>query len=242
MLHHTKKVIIIGATSGIGKRLAEIYAEKGFFVGITGRRSENLQSLQNQFPSQIHTACFDVTENENIKHVKELVEKLGGLDILIYSSGIGIPNKNLDWETEKKTIDTNVNGFLEIITWGYNFFKNQNHGSLVTISSVASYRGNSWAPAYNASKALQSNYFEGLSIKASRMRKKFSLTCIEPGFVETDMAKGSKLFWIMPLEKACMQIIKAIDQKKRKSNLSFKWWIVAQIIRMMPYSLYKKMM
>ena len=84
-----KKVIIIGATSGIGRELATIYATQGYFVGISGRRNELLLSLQNKFPKNIVIECFDVTQKENIPHLQSLIQKLDGLDILIYNSGYG---------------------------------------------------------------------------------------------------------------------------------------------------------
>jgi short-subunit dehydrogenase len=237
-----KKVIIVGATSGIGRRLAELYAEKGFKAGITGRRNELLMEIQQQFPGNIETACFDVTGTENISSINSLVKKLGGLDILIYSSGIGEPSKELNWELDKSTVDTNVNGFVEICNWGFNYFLKQGHGSLVTISSIASYRGNSWAPAYSASKAFQSNYFEGLAMKVHRMKKDISVICIEPGFVDTKMAKGNKIFLALPVEKASRRIITAIEKKKRKSHLSIRWWLISKLIRLMPHSVFKRIM
>lgn len=237
-----KKVIIVGATSGIGRRLAELYAEKGFKVGITGRRNELLAKIHQQYPDNIETACFDVTGTENISSINSLIKKIGGLDILIYSSGIGEPSKELNWELDKNTVDTNVNGFLEICNWGFNYFIKQGYGSLVTISSVASHRGNSWAPAYSASKAFQSNYFEGLYIKTHRMKKDIAVICIEPGFVETKMAKGNKIFWTLSNDKASRRIIAAIEMKKRKSYLSLRWWLVAKLIRLMPIRLFKRML
>ncbi len=235
-----QKVIIVGSTSGIGRKLAELYAEKGNKVGITGRRKELLTEIQNQFPEKIETACFDVTSTENISSINSLVKKLGGLDILIYSSGVGEPSKELDWELDKMTVETNVNGFVEISNWGFNYFIKQGHGSLVTISSIAANRGNSWAPAYSASKAFQSNYFEGLAIKAHRMKKDVSVICIEPGFVDTKMAKGNKIFWALPNDKACRRIMDAIEKKKRKSHLSMRWWLVAKLMRLIPHSLFKR--
>jgi short-subunit dehydrogenase len=236
------KVIIVGATSGIGRSLAELYAEKGCKVGITGRRNELLNEIRNQFPEKVETECFDVTGSENIERLNSLVKKLGGLDILIYSSGIGEASKELDWQLDKLTVDTNVNGFAEIANWGFNFFINQGHGSLVTISSIASLRGNSWVPAYNASKAFQSNYFEGLAIKANRMKKDIAVICIEPGFVETKMAKGNKIFWALPIEKASRRIMNAIEKKKRKSHLSMRWWLIAKLLRIIPYRIYKRLL
>jgi short-subunit dehydrogenase len=240
MMMNTKSVLIVGATSGIGKGLAGLYAEKGYRVGITGRRNELLQELKNQYPGMIETECFDVTGTENIPRIESLVKKLGGLDVLIYNSGIGEPSKQLNWQLDKLTTDTNVNGFIEICNWGFNYFIQQGHGSLVTISSVASHRGNSWAPAYSASKAFQSNYFEALTIKAYRMKKNISITCIQPGFVDTKMAKGNKIFMTMPLDKACSRIITAIEKKKRNSYLSIRWWLVAKAIRLLPFFILKK--
>lgn len=234
------KVIIIGATSGIGRKMAELYAEKGFKVGATGRRQELLTEIKQQYPSLIETECFDVTGNENISKLESLISKLGGMDILVYSSGIGEASKELDWQLDKLTTETNVNGFLEICNWSFNYFIKQGSGRLATISSVASHRGNSWAPAYSASKAFQSNYFEALTIKASRMKKNIGITCIEPGFIDTKMAKGNKLFMVMPLEKTCRRIINAIEKKKRKSYLSIRWWLVAKTLKLLPFFILKR--
>jgi short-subunit dehydrogenase len=235
-----QRIIIIGATSGIGRRMAEQYLEKGHRVGISGRRLELLQEIKQQFPQQVEYECFDVTKTENKNHLAALVSKLGGLDILIISAGGGDVSKELDWQLDKMTVDTNVNGFIEIANWGFNYFVQQEHGSLATISSIASHRGNSWAPAYSASKAFQSNYFEGLSIKAKRMKKNISVTCIEPGFVDTHMAKGDKKIWVMPVDKAARRIISAIEKKKRKSYLSLRWWIVAKLIKRLPFWIFRK--
>ncbi|MGH2553047.1 MAG: SDR family NAD(P)-dependent oxidoreductase, partial [Chitinophagaceae bacterium] len=132
-------------------------------------------------------------------------------------------------------------GFVEVANWSFNYFARQGHGQLVTISSLAAVRGGSWAPAYNASKAFQSNYCEGLSIKAGKMKSKISITCIEPGFVNTKMALGgNKMFWIVPVDKAAIQIIRAIEKRKRKVYISRRWWIIAKIMRWVPFWLYKR--
>ena len=235
-----KKIIIVGATSGIGRKMAELYAADGNAVGITGRRKELLDEIENMFPGKIKTECFDVTENENIARLTSLIQKIGGLDILIYSSGIGELSKELDWEIDKATVDTNVKGFIEIANWGFNYFINRGHGRIAVISSIAANRGNSWAPAYSASKAFQSNYFEALAIKTKKMKKDIGITCVEPGFVATKMAKGNKRFWVVPLEKAARQIIGAIEKKKPKAYISKRWWLVAKMMRLIPFWLYKK--
>jgi short-subunit dehydrogenase len=239
-MNEQKKIIIIGATSGIGRRMAEIYIKNGHHVGISGRRLELLQEIKQQFPQQLEYECFDVTKPGNGSHLEALVTKLGGLDILIISAGGGDVSKELNWPLDKLTIDTNVNGFAEIANRGFNYFVQQGYGSLATISSIASHRGNSWAPAYSASKAFQSNYFEGLSIKAKRLKKNISVTCIEPGFVDTKMAKGDRKIWVMPVEKTAKRIIKAIERKKKRSYLSSRWWLMAKVLKFLPFWIYQK--
>ncbi len=236
----SKKVIIIGASSGIGRRMAELYAEAGHTIGVTGRRKELLDEIKKQFPQQAEYECFDVTESNNIRHMDTLVSKLGGMDLLVISAGNGEPSKALSWAIDKMTIDTNVTGFTEIANWAYNYFEKQGHGQLAAISSVAAIRGGSWAPAYNASKAFQSSYLEGLSLKADRMKKNIRFTCIEPGFVDTKMAKSEKLFWLVPVDKAARQIIRAIEKGRRKVYVSRRWWIIAKIMKWAPYWLLKR--
>src|SRR6188508_2329452 len=235
-----KRIIIVGATSGIGRKMAELYAAAGNIVGITGRRKELLDEIENIFPDKIKTECFDVTGNENIERLADLIQKTGGLDILVYSSGFGEFSKEMDWEIDKPTVDTNVYGFIQITNWAFNYFIRQGHGSMAVISSIAANRGNSWAPAYSASKAFQSNYFEALAIKANKMKKHIGIICIEPGFVNTNMAKGYKKFWVVPLEKAARQIIAGIEKKKQKVYISKRWWLVARLMRLTPFWLYKK--
>ena len=235
-----KRIIIIGATSGIGRKMAELYAARGNIVGITGRRKELLDELENMFPEKIRTECFDVTGDDNIPMLTSIIQKTGGMDILIYSSGIGEPSKELVWQLDKHTVATNVNGFIEIANWGFNYFITRGHGSMAVISSIAANRGNSWAPAYGASKAFQSNYFEALAIKAKRMKKNIGITCIEPGFVATKMAKGNRQFWIVSLEKAAAQMIAAIEKKKRKVYVSRRWWLIAKLMRLIPFWIYKR--
>ena len=236
-----KKIIIVGGTSGIGKKMAELYIEEGQLVGITGRRLELLQQTKRQFPAQVEYECFDIRGKENISHIQTLVERMNGLDILVISAGNGEPSDELSWEIDKTTIETNVNGFAEIANWGFNYFIKQGHGQLATLSSIAALRGSSQAPAYSASKAFQSIYFEGLAIKAGKLKKNISITCIEPGFVDTKMARSEKIFWMVPVDKAARQIIRAIRKKKRKVYISRRWWIIAKLFKWMPYWLLKRL-
>jgi short-subunit dehydrogenase len=156
-----KKAIIIGATSGIGKGLAERFAANNYKVGITGRRKELLLELKDENPDAYLTKVLDVTNTRAaIQQLEELIDELGGLDLFVISSGIGEINEALDFEIENQTIDTNIVGFTCIADWTFNYFEKQQSGHLVVISSIGGIRGSHQAPAYNASKAYQINYTE----------------------------------------------------------------------------------
>lgn len=218
-----KKAIIIGATSGIGKGLAMLLADKDYKVGITGRRSGLLNELLTKKPDSFLTKTIDITDTQtSIEKLNELVLELGGLDLLVISSGTGDINEKLDFEIEKLTIDTNVIGFTAIADWTFKYFEKQKFGHLVAISSIAGLRGGRHAPSYNATKAFQINYLEGLRQKAKNLRTKIYVTDIRPGFVNTDMAKGDGLFWVMPVNKVVKQIYIAIKKKE-------KWYMLQNV-------------
>lgn len=235
-----KKVIIIGATSGIGRELAKLYAQNNWLVGITGRRKPLLDSLQEAFPNNIVRECFDVTKDDNIKHMQFLLQQLGGLDLLIYNSGIGGPSKKLDLTIDVNTTKTNVLGFIEIVNFAFNYFEKEGKGHIAAISSIASIRGNSLAPAYSASKAFMSNYMEGLYIRSSKIKLPIYTTDIQPGFVKANMAKSEAMFWVAPVEKAAAQIFIAIQNKKRRAYITRRWWLIAKIMKWLPMFIYKK--
>jgi short-subunit dehydrogenase len=237
-----KKAIIVGATSGIGKGLAIILADKNYTVGITGRRTELLEELKSKKPDSYYTRTFDITNTKVInENLDALATELGGLDLLIICSGTGDLNEKLDFEIEKRTIETNVTGFTCVANWVFNYFVNQKSGHLVAISSIGGLRGSSQAPAYNATKAYQINYLEGLRQKATRLKTSIFVTDIRPGLVNTEMAKGDALFWVMPVEKAVLQIYKAIRNKRKVAYITRRWGLIASILKIMPKVLYDKM-
>lgn len=242
LLVYMKKAIIIGASSGIGRQLAKILVENNYKVGITGRRTELLAEIQSEHPEAYCTKTIDVNEVKSaINQLDELINVLGGLDLLIHCSGIGEINEVLDFEIENQIIQTNVVGFTNIIDWGFNFFKRQGQGHLVGISSIGGLRGSKHAPAYNASKAYQINYLEGLNQKVASLNKPIFVTDIRPGLVNTNMAKGDGLFWVMPLEKTSKQIFNAIKSKKKVAYVTRRWRMIAIVLKNIPRGIYRKL-
>ncbi len=232
-----KKAIIVGATSGIGKELANILIKNNYKVGITGRRKELLEELKNTSPNNFFIKSFDCTTESNSDKLSALTKEMGGLDLLIMSSGTGDANEELVFEEDKKTVDLNVKAFTEIMDWSFNYFRNQGNGHITAISSVAGLRGSKVAPAYFASKAYQINYLESLRKMAT---KNIHITDIRPGYVDTAMALGDNLFWVSSKEKAAKQIFNDIKKKKDISYVSKRWQLIAIALKLVPNFIYKR--
>ena len=235
-------IVIIGATSGIGKVLFEKYARGDNRIGIVGRRANLLDELCQKYPSKTITAKADITNLEEIEQaINALHKELEYIDLAIVCSGIGDINATLEYNVERLTIDTNITGWTFVIDRLYNIFVQQGHGHLVAITSAGGFRGEPIAPAYSASKAYQINYMEALRKKAYKSGSQIYVTDIRPGLVNTAMAKGEGLFWVMPVEKVANQIITAIHKNKYKAYVTKRWHILAIINKNLPFALYKRM-
>jgi short-subunit dehydrogenase len=235
-------IVIIGATSGIGKALFEKYARGDNRIGIVGRRANLLDELCQKYPSKTITAKADITNLEEIEQaINALHKELEYIDLAIVCSGIGDINATLEYNVERLTIDTNITAWTYVINIFYHIFVQQGHGHLVAITSAGGLRGEPIAPAYSASKAYQINYMEALRKKAYKSGSQIYVTDIRPGLVNTAMAKGEGLFWVMPVEKVANQIITAIHKNKYKAYVTKRWHILAIINKNLPFALYKRM-
>ena len=237
-----KKAIIIGASSGIGKGLAELLIENDYKIGITGRKTYLLEEFNKIHAQSCIIKTFDVTDTKmSIEKLEALISELGGLDLLVLSAGTGDLNEALNFEIERKAIDLNVTGFTNIMDWTFNYFEKQKSGHLVAISSVAGLRGSRQAPSYNATKSYQINYLEGLRQKATKTKKPIFVTDIRPGLVDTAMAQGEGLFWVMPVEKVAKQIFRAIKKKSKVVYVTKRWGLIAKLLKIMPRFMYDNM-
>lgn len=223
-----KNVVIIGASSGIGRELAKVFSNNGYIVGITARRLELLSG--SPFIKRMDIADPD----EAMRVLEELIKEMGGIDIIVINAGIGFISPDLIWEKEKSTIDVNVTGFAAMANVAMKHFLSQGSGHIVGISSIAAIRGDSHAPAYSASKAFVSNYLEALRFRVKKMKIPVTVTDIQPGFVDTAMAQGDELFWVAPVRKAAMQIFDAVRKKREHAYVTRRWCLIAWLFKFMP--------
>jgi short-subunit dehydrogenase len=233
-------IVIIGATSGIGKALFEKYVNADNRIGIIGRRVNLLDELCLKYPSQTIAHKADIT---NIKEIEQAInalhKELGHIDLAIVCSGTGDINVKLDYTIERSTIETNVVGWTFVVDSFYHIFEQQGYGHLVAITSIGGLRGEPMAPAYNATKAYQINYMEALRKKVFKSNYQIHVTDIRPGLVDTAMAKGENLFWVIPVDKVASQIIEAIHKKKSKAYVTKRWHILAIINKNLPFIIYR---
>ena len=236
-----KKAIIMGASSGMGKELAKILSGNEYIVGLAARRIDLLSELQKELPNKSFIQQIDISKPEEAEiKFKQMINEMGGVDLVVISSGYGDLNSKLKWPPEKETIDVNVTGFALIAGIALQHFLNRGSGHLVGISSIAALRGQRSAPAYAASKAFVCNYLEGLRHIATKSRKPIFITDVQPGFVKTPMSRGNNLFWISTAQKAASQIYVAIAKKKKHAYITKRWRIIAWVLKIVPDWIYNK--
>lgn len=232
-------IIIIGATSGIGKELAKIYISQGHTVGITGRRENLLNEIKSNNPN-IHTSSYDVTQKGAPEHLMNLIREMGGADTVIYSSGFGKSNTELTLETELAAADVNVQGFMRHATTLFNYWcENNKKGHLAVLSSIAGIRALGIAPAYSATKHFQAFYLETLRQLATMRNANISFTAIKPGFVATDFISGKKYPLTLQKEKVAAKIVKAIEKKKKNCVIYGVWKPIALLMKLIPAPLWR---
>lgn len=103
-----QRALIVGATSGIGKETALQLLQKGWILGLAGRREENLKELQQLAPERIHIRAIDICQEYATDRLQELIEEMGGMDLYLHCSGIGHQNYQLAPEIELRTLETNA--------------------------------------------------------------------------------------------------------------------------------------
>ncbi|MCC8133536.1 MAG: SDR family NAD(P)-dependent oxidoreductase [Tannerellaceae bacterium] len=229
-----KRIIIIGATSGIGREVALLYIQAGWRVGIAGRREDLLQELAGIAPDRIFMEVIDVTQEDAPRRLISLIEKTGGMDLFLLSSGIGKQNMDLQPDIELDTTVTNVMGFTRMVTAAFNYFKNQGGGHLAVISSIAGTKGLGAAPAYSATKCFQNTYIDALAQLARMQHLPVTFTDIRPGFVVTPLLSDDRYPMLMSPVKVAKHIVSALKRKKRVAIIDSRYTLLVFFWRLIP--------
>ncbi len=149
-----KRVVIIGASSGIGQQVAKLLLDKGYYLGIAARRQDRLLALKQLAPDRVVTAAIDVTASDADLRLRSLIDELGGMDLYFHVSGIGKQNRTLTSDIELDTVNTNGMGFTRMIGEAYRYFAERGEGHIAAITSIAGTKGLGPAPSYSATKAM----------------------------------------------------------------------------------------
>lgn len=237
-----KRAIIIGATSGIGKEVAQRLLSEGWQIGIAGRRQSALEDFRQIAPEQIKIQSLDVTQEDSAGKLDALIHQLGGMDLFLLSSGIGFQNMDLKMEIELNTARTNVEGFTRMVETAFSYFKNNGGGHLAVISSIAGTKGLGVAPAYSATKRFQNTYIDALEQLAHLQKLNIHFTDIRPGFVATDLLNDGKHYpMLMKTDQVGRDIVRALHRKQRVAIIDGRYRILVFFWRMIPRWIWKRL-
>ena len=225
-----KRAIVIGASSGIGREVASLLLQQGWTVGVAARRTELLSTIGHVTVEQI-----DVTAEDATTRLRNLIEKLGGMDLFFYASGIGKQNRELTEDIELRTVETNALGFTRMIGEAYRYFANQGCGHIAAITSIAGTKGLGPAPSYSATKAMQNVYLQALEQQANARQLNIRFTDIRPGFVDTALLSGDFNYPMMlKPDRVAHEIVSAINARQHIRVIDWRYRLLTAIWRRIP--------
>lgn len=218
-----KRVLVLGATSGIGRALVELLREKGYEAIAAGRRAEALAEIGGE------GLQLDVTAPDAIERIARV-----GADTVIYNAGFGEQTQEPDWGRTEQTLKVNVVAFERVAQWAV-----EHCACFVATASIAGLRGLEDTNGYSASKAYMINAMEGyrrrVRLRASRCR----VVTLMPGFVDTAMGQASS-FWRCSTRAAACCILKGLERGQRIVYVTPRWRWVALLLRSLPGWLFER--
>jgi NADP-dependent 3-hydroxy acid dehydrogenase YdfG len=232
---------VVGASSGIGAEIVKLLADSGCRVGAVARRIDRLEQLASQFEGKILPVEHDVKNYDQVPELfQQITQRLGGLDLIVYASGV-MPE--VGWheycfEKDREMVEVNFLGAIAWLNEAACRFENTKHGSIVAIGSVAGDRGRAGQPVYNATKAALATYMEALRNRIGRHGVKVVL--VKPGPTQTEMTEKLHLKGAMPAPVAAKKIL-ALADDSGEHYLKITHRVAFAIIRAIPSWLFQKL-
>lgn len=242
-----KKILVLGATSGIAEATCRIWAQRGASLFLVARNAEKLAAvaadLRVRGAAYVDTAVADLDNtDEHPALLAHAVNSLTGMDVAYLAHGVlgDQAAAEQDFEVAAHILHTNFVSVVSLLTWLSNFCVQRHAGTLAVISSVAGDRGRKSNYMYGASKAGLSAFLGGLRNRVDR--EGVTVLTIKPGPIKTAMTagmKGSEKF--ADVNKTAATIVKAIDGHKHTLYVPFQWQPIMFVIRNIPESIFKKL-
>lgn len=229
------KIVIAGASSGLGFETAKLFISAGWKVAVCARRVERLKPLTELNPDNVTAYQLDVCDGSSPTVLQQILQEGEKTDVYFHVAGIGSHNRDLDIDKEINTLNTNALGFVKCIDTAYNYFKTVGGGHIAAITSIAGTKGLSAAPSYSATKRMQWTYLQCLAQLSHSSGADIKITDIRPGFVKTDLLdKNMDYPLLLKPPYAAKIIYKAIINKKRVKIIDWKYSVLVFFWKLIP--------
>ncbi|GIU35963.1 short-chain dehydrogenase [Shewanella colwelliana] len=229
--------IIVGASSLLSREVAKQLAEQGVELALLAQDPDSLSEFAQSLPTKVRVLPLQIDQPQAIiATLESLWHELDGAHLVIVNTGLNSYDPALPWQPEEDIITVNVQGFSAICNTAFRLFTQQGYGQLAAINSIAGLRGGP-SVAYHASKAYATNYLEGLSMHAQRLKLPITITDLQLGLLDKAAMQKSRL-WLSPPDEVARQVISAMKKAKRKVYITKRWRLVAWLTKLLPEFIY----
>lgn len=246
MMAARERVVITGASSGIGAALAREYAKRGATLGLIARRRDHLDELAASFDVPAATYAADVRDVAALQAAAaDFVSRFGAPDVVIANAGVSrgtLTQHPEDLAAFRAVFDINVMGMVNTFQPFLPAMLQAGWGTLAGIASVAGFRGLPGAGAYSASKAAAIAYLESLRVELRGSGVKVVTIC--PGYVATPMTQDNPypMPFLLPAQEAARRFVRAIDRGASLAVIPWQMALVARVLRLLPNALYDRLL
>lgn len=239
------RVVISGASAGLGLALARRYLESGAVVGAFARRAARLDALAAEFPGQVHGYALDVRDAQAVQQAAaDFVARVGVPDVVIANAGVSVGTLTEyaeDLDAFRQVMEINVLGMVQTFQPFIVAMRSAGCGTLAGIASVAGFRGLPGASAYSASKAAAITYLESLRVELHGSG--VSVVTICPGYIRTAMTAINPypMPFILDAEEAARRMVRAIAKQTAFTVIPWQMGWVGGVLRALPRWLYDRL-